>query len=452
MKFSLPVLRRASRSAAMSRLMIFLAVMGPGIVTQNVDNDAGGITTYSLAGAGFGYTLLWTMIPITIALYVIQEMAARLGAVTGNGLADLIRERFGVRAMAFAMLALLLADLGNTMAEFSGLAAGGEIFGVSKYILVPIGALAVWLLVVKGTFRSVEKVFLIASAFYISYIVSGVLAHPNWGQVLRATVTPSFSFRSAYLLMFVGVIGTTIAPWMQFYLQSAVVEKGITTREYGYTRTDVLIGSIMTDVVAWFIIVACGATIFAHHIHVETVQDAALALRPLAGVYASALFALGLINASLFSASVLPLATSHYVCEALGYEAGVDRTRPPGAGVLRALHRADRDRLRGRAAARGSAAADPVSLAGRQRDSAAVHPRLHAAAREPEEADGRLHELPHLQRHRVDHDDRDDRAHARPGGLAVPARGRPARRETRGGGTPGTHPGETRRMSTSTGA
>ena len=326
MKLTLPVLRRAARGAAMSRLMIFLALMGPGIVTQNVDNDAGGIATYSLAGAGFGYSLLWTMIPITIALYVIQEMAARLGAVTGNGLADLIRERFGVRAMAWAMLGLLLADLGNTMAEFSGLAAGGEIFGVSKYVLVPLGALAVWLLVVKGTFRSVERVFLIASAFYVAYIVSGLLARPNWGEVLRATVTPSFSFQSAYLLMFVGVIGTTIAPWMQFYLQSAVVEKGITTRQYGYTRTDVLVGSIMTDVVAWFIIVACGATIFAHHIHVETVQDAAQALRPLAGVYASALFALGLINASLFSASVLPLATSHYVCEALGYEAGVDRT------------------------------------------------------------------------------------------------------------------------------
>jgi len=326
MKLSFPVLRRASRSAALSRLMIFLAVMGPGIVTQNVDNDAGGITTYSLAGAGYGYALLWTMIPITIALYVIQEMAARLGAVTGHGLADLIRERFGVRAMAFAMLALLLADLGNTMAEFSGLAAGGEIFGVSKYVLVPLGAAVVWFLVVKGTFRSVERIFLIASAFYISYIVSGVLARPNWGQVLQATVTPSFSFRADYLLVFVGVIGTTIAPWMQFYLQSAVVEKGITTREYGYTRTDVLIGSIMTDVVAWFIIVACGATIFAHHIQVATVKDAALALRPLAGVYAASLFAFGLINASLFSASVLPLATAHYVCEALGFEAGVDRT------------------------------------------------------------------------------------------------------------------------------
>jgi NRAMP (natural resistance-associated macrophage protein)-like metal ion transporter len=320
------ILRRASSATAMRRLMIFLAIMGPGIVTQNVDNDAGGITTYSLAGAGFGYSLLWTMIPITIALYVVQEMAARLGAVTGHGLADLIRERYGVRTTTLVMLTLLLADFGNTMAEFSGLAAGGEIFGISKYILVPMGALAVWLLVVKGTFRSVERIFLTASAFYISYVISGVLAHPNWGEVLRATMTPSFSLHADYLLMLVGVVGTTIAPWMQFYLQSAVVEKRITVKEYGYTRADVFIGSIMTDVVAWFIIVACGATIFAHHLHVETVKDAALALFPLAGHYAGAVFAFGLINASLFSASVLPLATSYYVCEALGFESGVDRT------------------------------------------------------------------------------------------------------------------------------
>jgi len=306
--------------------MLFLAIMGPGIITQNVDNDAGGITTYSLAGAGFGYTMLWTLIPITIALYVVQEMAARLGAVTGHGLADLIRERYGVRTTAFVMLALLLADFGNTMAEFAGLAAGGEIFGISKYVFVPIGAVVVWLLVVKGTFRSVERVFLAASAFYISYLISGALAHPNWGEVLRATVTPSFSLHADYLIMLVGVVGTTIAPWMQFYLQAAVVEKRITVKEYGYTRVDVLVGSIMTDVVAWFIIVACGATIYAHHLHVDTVKDAALALFPLAGAYAGALFAFGLINASLFSASVLPLATSYYVCEALGFQSGVDRT------------------------------------------------------------------------------------------------------------------------------
>jgi NRAMP (natural resistance-associated macrophage protein)-like metal ion transporter len=326
MSFSPPILRRVASASATRRLMIFLAIMGPGIVTQNVDNDAGGIATYSLAGAGFGYVMLWTLIPITIALYVVQEMAARMGAVTGHGLADLIRERYGVRTTTFVMLALLLADFGNTMAEFSGLAAGGEIFGISKYVFVPIGALAVWLLVVKGTFRSVERVFLAASALYISYLVSGALAHPNWGEVARATVTPSFSWHADYVIMLVGVVGTTIAPWMQFYLQSAVVEKRITVKEYGYTRADVLIGSIMTDVVAWFIIVACGATIFAHHLHVETVKDAALALFPLAGRYAGALFAVGLINASIFSASVLPLATSYYVCEALGFQSGVDRT------------------------------------------------------------------------------------------------------------------------------
>lgn len=324
--FTLPILRRATRSAVISRFVMFLAIMGPGIVTQNVDNDAGGITTYSLAGANFGYALLWTLIPITIALYVVQEMASRLGAVTGHGLADLIRERYGVRWTTLVMLALLLADFGNTMAEFSGLAAGGEIFGVPKYILVPLGALVVWILVVKGTFRSVERIFLIASAFYVSYIISGALAHPDWGQVLRATVTPTFSFKADYVIMLVGVVGTTIAPWMQFYLQSAVVEKGITTKEYGYTRTDVLVGSIMTDVVAWFIIVACGATIFVHHLHIETAKDAAQALGPLAGQYAAALFGFGLLNASLFSASVLPLATAHYVCEALGFEAGVNRT------------------------------------------------------------------------------------------------------------------------------
>ena len=326
MSFTLPLLRRATGSRAMARLTMFLAVMGPGIITQNVDNDAGGITTYSLAGANFGYALLWTLVPITVALYVVQEMAARLGAVTEHGLADLIRERYGVRTTTFALLALVVADFGNTMAEFSGLAAGGEIFGWSKYIVVPIGALAVWWLVFKGTFRTVERVFLVASLFYVTYVASGVFAHPDWGQVLRATVVPTFSFRTGYIVMLVGVVGTTIAPWMQFYLQSAVVEKRITVKEYGYTRVDVLIGSIMTDVVAWFIIVACGATIFAHHLHVETVKDAALAFGPLTTKYAGALFAFGLINASLFSASILPLATSYYVCEALGFESGINRT------------------------------------------------------------------------------------------------------------------------------
>jgi NRAMP (natural resistance-associated macrophage protein)-like metal ion transporter len=314
------------QSPPIARILMFFVIMGPGIVTQNVDNDAGGITTYSLAGANFGYLLLWTLIPITIALFVVQEMAARMGVVTGKGLADLIRERFGARTTVFVMLALLVADFGNTMAEFSGLAAGGEIFGVSKYIVVPIGAMAVWWLVVRGTYRFVERIFLLASAFYVSYLISGYLARPDWGEVTRATLTPSFSLKGDYLVMLVGVVGTTIAPWMQFYLQSAVVEKGVTVKEYRYTWWDVLIGSIMTDVVAWFIIAACGATIFVHHLHIETAKDAAVALGPLAGRYAASLFAFGLINASLFSASVLPLATSYYVCEALGFDAGVDRT------------------------------------------------------------------------------------------------------------------------------
>ncbi len=337
MNLSLPILRRAGRAAAFAQLASFFAVMGPGIITQNVDNDAGGIATYTLAGANFGYALLWTMIPVTVALYVIQEMASRLGVVTGKGLADLIRERFGVRVTVWVMLVLLAANFGNTLAEFSGLAAGGEIFGVSKYVFVPVAALAVWLLVARGTYRSTERIFLGASAFYVAYIISGLLARPDWGVVLRATVVPSFSFKAAYLLMFVGVIGTTIAPWMQFYLQSTVVQKGITVKDYGYTRADVFVGSLMTDIVAWFIIVACGATIFAHHVHVETVKDAAIALAPLAGRYAAALFALGLINASLFSASVLPLATSHYVCESLGFEAGVDRT-PAQAPVFYGIY------------------------------------------------------------------------------------------------------------------
>jgi Mn2+/Fe2+ NRAMP family transporter len=355
MSFTLPILRRATQSGAMSRLMIFLAVMGPGIITQNVDNDAGGITTYSLAGAQFGYGLLWTMIPITIALYVVQEMAARLGAVTGHGLADLIRERYGVRTTLWVMLALLLADLGNTMAEFSGLAAGGEIFGISKYIFVPIGAAFVWFLVVKGTFRIVERVFLGASAFYICYIISGALAHPNWGQVMWATVTPSFSFQSAYLVMFVGVIGTTIAPWMQFFLQSTVVEKGITAKQVGYTRMDVLIGSLMTDVVAWFIIVACG-----------TLRRRALRSRPDQRVPL-----LGLRPAAGDRALRVRVA---------GVRGGGRPHAQARAGLLRSLHRPHRRRVRRCPPSRRAAAADHVPLPGGQRRAPPLHSDLHAAA------------------------------------------------------------------------
>lgn len=303
---------------------MFLAVLGPGIITANVDNDAGGITTYSVAGAQFGYSLLWTLIPITVALVVVQEMVARMGVVTGKSLADLIRERFGMKITFYLMISLLLADLGNTVAEFAGWAASMELFGVSKYISVPIGAFLVWWLVVKGTYRVVEKIFLFSCTIFVTYIISAFLAAPPWAQVLTETVKPTFDLKPSYLMMLIGVVGTTIAPWMQFYLQSAVVEKNIKIEHYKASRLDVVVGCIITDVVAFFIIVACGATLFTHGIKINDAADAAKALEPLAGNYASTLFAIGLANASLFAASILPLATAYYVCEGMGWESGID--------------------------------------------------------------------------------------------------------------------------------
>ncbi len=306
-------------------MLVFLAVLGPGIITANVDNDAGGITTYSVAGAHFGYSLLWTLIPITVALIVVQEMVARMGVVTGKTLADLIRENFGVRTTFFLMLSLLLADMGNTVAEFAGWASAMEIFGVSKYVSVPIGAFAVWLLVVRGTSRFVERIFLIACTVFLTYIVSAYLVHPPWGQIMIDTVKPSFDLKPSYLAMLIGVVGTTIAPWMQFYLQSAIVEKNIKVENYGASRMDVIVGCIMTDVVAFFIIVACAATMYSAGIRITDAKDAAVALAPLAGKHASILFAIGLANASLFAASILPLATAYYVCEGMGWESGIDK-------------------------------------------------------------------------------------------------------------------------------
>ena len=307
------------------KIIVFLSVLGPGIITANVDNDAGGIATYSVAGAHFGYSLLWTLIPITIVLIVVQEMVARMGVVTGKTLADLIRENFGVKATFFLMLSLLLADMGNTVAEFAGWASAMEIFGVNKYVSVPIGALAVWLLVVKGTYRFVERIFLIACTVFLTYVVSAYFVHPPWGQIMLDTVKPSFDFKAPYIMMLIGVVGTTIAPWMQFYLQSAVVEKNIKVENYGASRMDVIVGCIMTDAIAFFIIVACAATMFTHGIKINDAKDAAVALAPLAGKYASVLFAIGLANASLFAASILPLATAYYVCEGMGWESGIDK-------------------------------------------------------------------------------------------------------------------------------
>jgi len=312
-----------------TRAALFLAVIGPGFITANVDNDAGGIFTYSLAGAQFGYSLLWTMIPITIALVVVQEMSARMGAVTGKGLSDLIREEFGFRITFFLMLALVVTNFGNVVAEFAGVASSLAIFGIPRFVVVPAAAVAVWFLVVRGTYASVEKIFLAASLFYVCYIIAGLLAHPDWKAAVIATVSrpsPGGIRNYSYLFMVVGLVGTTIAPWMQFYLQASIVEKGITVRQYRTSRWDVMLGCIFTDVVAWFIIVACAATLFAAgRTQIDTAADAAQALRPLAGEYAYLLFAAGLFNASLFAASILPISTAYAVCEGLGFESGLDK-------------------------------------------------------------------------------------------------------------------------------
>ena len=308
-----------------ARWLLLLAVVGPGIITANVDNDAGGITTYSVAGAHYGYTLLWMLPLVALALIIVQEMSARLGVATGKGLADLIRESMGVRMTAAIIGLMLIANLANTVSEFAGVAASMEIFGVSKYIAVPLAAAGVWLLILKADYKSVERVFLVASALYLAYVASGILANPPWGEVSRAMVTPSFHFEAGYVTIFVTIIGTTIAPWMQFYQQASIADKGLKPADYAYERLDVVGGSLFAILVAAFITIACAATLHRSGVRIETAQDAALALRPLVGSYASTLFALGLLNASVFSAAILPLSTAYVVCEAFGWEAGVGK-------------------------------------------------------------------------------------------------------------------------------
>jgi len=311
------------------RILLFLAVLGPGFITANVDNDSGGILTYSQAGAQYGYTLLWTIIPITIALIVVQEMCARMGVVTGKGLSDLIREEFGLRVTFVLMVLLVVVNYTNVVTEFIGIAGSLHLFHVSKFISVPLCALLVWFLVVRGDYKSTEKIFLTASLVYICYIFAGVLSQPSWHDALKATVVlPDNSVwrNKAYIYMAIGVVGTTIAPWMQFYLQSSIVEKGIRVKDYAASRLDVIVGSFFTDLIAWFIIVACAATLFTHGMGaIQVAADAAEAMRPLAGDYAFILFAFGLFNASVFAASILPLSTAYTVCEGLGVESGVDK-------------------------------------------------------------------------------------------------------------------------------
>jgi NRAMP (natural resistance-associated macrophage protein)-like metal ion transporter len=312
------------------RILLFLAVLGPGFITANVDNDSGGILTYSQAGAQYGYALLWMMIPITIALTVVQEMNARMGVVTGKGLSDLIREEFGLRFTFLLMVALVVVNYTNVVTEFIGIAGSMQLFHLTKFISVPFFAALVWFMVVKGNYKTTEKIFLVASVVYIAYIFAGVLSQPNWHEALRATVKlpdKSVMRDKAYVYMAIGMIGTTIAPWMQFYLQSSIVEKGVSNKNFFAMRLDVTVGSLFQDVVAWFIVVACAATLFVHGMGaIQVASDAAEAMRPLAGDYAFILFAFGLLNASVFAASILPLSTAYTVCEGLGMESGVDKS------------------------------------------------------------------------------------------------------------------------------
>ena len=306
--------------------LLFLTVMGPGIITANIDNDASGITTYSVAGARFGYELLWTLIPTTVALVVIQEMCGRMGVITGKGLADLIRENYGVKAAFYLMLGLFVANFGNTVADFAGWAASMEILGLSRYIMVPIGALAIWMLVAKGSYRFVENVLLIACLIFIGYIISGFMEKPDWAGVAKSTFIPHLEWNAEYIYLSIGIIGTTITPWMQFYLQSSIAEKGIKKEDYKASRLDVIFGCSITDIISFFIIVTCATILFPKGIRVNEASEAALALKPFAGDYASLLFAVSLANASILGAIIVPLASAYYICEAMGWEAGVNKS------------------------------------------------------------------------------------------------------------------------------
>jgi len=315
----------SSRRSLWRTIGLFFILMGPGIITSNVDNDAGGITTYSLAGAEYGLKLIWSLIPIMIALIVIQEMCARMGVVTGKGLSDLIREKFGAKMTFYLMIGVFLTNMGNVLSEFAGVAAGMEVFGVNKFISVPASAFLVWWMVVKGTYKSVEKAFLVACVFYLSYIVTGIIVKPDWGHVAEQFMNPQWSFQPSETTMLIGLVGTTIAPWMQFYLQASIVEKGIKIEDYKFARFDVVMGAVVVHIVAFFIILVCAETLFKNGVRIETAKDAALSLAPLAGKYCTYLFAFGLVNASLFAASILPLSTAYLICEGLGWEVGIDK-------------------------------------------------------------------------------------------------------------------------------
>src|SRR5574344_304930 len=317
--------KKITNNKILKKIGLFLAILGPGIITGSVDNDAGGITTYSVAGAMFGYNLIWTLIPSFLVLLVVQEMNARMGIVTGKGLATLIRENAGVKITFFIFLGLLLADIGNTTTEFAGVAGSLEVFGISKYISVPLVGFIVWVLVVKGTYTVAERIFLIFSVSLLTYVVSALLGQPHWAEIGHSIVMPQVKADGSTIAMVLGLVGTTIAPWMQFYMQSSVIEKKLKITQYNYVMADIIIGCIGTVIVAFFIMVACASTLHENHIVINEAKDAALALKPLAGAFASQLFAFGLFIASIFSATILPLATAFYVCEAFGFDAGISK-------------------------------------------------------------------------------------------------------------------------------
>jgi Mn2+/Fe2+ NRAMP family transporter len=314
-----------NKKSFFTRLGLFIAILGPGIITGSVDNDAGGITTYSVAAAVYGYNLIWTLLPSFMVLVVIQEMNARMGIVTGKGLADLIRENAGAKITFFIFVGLLIADIGNTTTEFAGVAGSMEIFGVSKYISVPIVGFLVWFLVVKGTYKIAERIFLLFSVSLLMYVVSAFMGKPHWGEIGRSIIHPTLDINTKSISMIIGLVGTTIAPWMQFYMQSSVIEKGLKMKQYKYTLMDIVVGCVVTVVVAFFIMVACASTLNVNGIEINEAKDAALALKPLAGEFASQVFAFGLFVASVFSATILPLACAFYVSEAFGFEAGIDK-------------------------------------------------------------------------------------------------------------------------------
>jgi len=307
------------------KIIVFLSIIGPGIITANIDNDASGITTYSVAGARYGLSLLWTLIPTTISLIVVQEMIARMGVVTGKGLSDLIRENYGVKVTFYMMLGLFIANLGTTVANFSGWAASMEILGLNKYIMIPSAAIAIWLLVTKGTYRVVERILLLACVLYFGYVVAGFMAKPQWSDVIKSAIIPQIKGDTEFIMLTIAIIGTTITPWMQFYLQSSIAEKGIKKQDYKVTRLDVIIGCSITDIVSFFIIVTCATVLFPAGIRINNASEAAAALKPFAGEFSSMLFAVSLANASILGAIIVPLATAYYTCEAMGWETGINK-------------------------------------------------------------------------------------------------------------------------------